>query len=864
MPEKALKSVAAKFHLTAEQAAEILRLLDSGFSIPYVMRFHKDLAAGLPPEGFYALIEEQRRLEKLDSRRRKIVKKLKDRGILTDDLEDRIERARDMRELIDYYVPFRPRKRSRSRQAISQGLEPLARQILSQEEFVPDMGVAAEPYVEAQKGLDTVEAALEGVFHIVSDWVAEEKAHRDRQRSVFRREADIVVSRAGRSLPSRLAREFKMYFDYRRKAAKIHPYHMLAILRGKRLKALQYHLEPPLGAMVRAAAELYLAGGTSQLEQIEAELGTDAIPLSGDRLKGLNGTEFLVACIKYSLQNVLTDVTARELEKDLCKQAEDLALSIVRRKLKSMLMAKPLAERMLGIHPGYRTGCNLAALDEQGNVVETATVYPHPPQNALEEAKQTISRLVEEHGLAVVAIGEGTGLQETEALIADLIAEKHPDLQYAVLPEVGIEAYANSRAAKGELPETSGAERRAVALCRRLQDPLMELAKVNPRELCPEPYADEVNGGALKKLLDRTIEECVCEVGVDANTAHSRLLRYVCGLGPEKALELAEYRDKNGPLESRQSLRDVPKIDQESYERAAGFIKVAASVNPLDVTRIHPRFYPVAEEICRQLGVAVADLSAEAGRAQVQSGSSEIKLADLEKQFGVHYLLLKDIMAELANPWPDPRGDGEAPALRKKRLTIEDLEPDKRYTGTVRNIVEFGVFVDIGVGEDGLVHISELSDHYVESAFDVVSVGDKVNVRVVRVDKEKGRIALSMRSEGSRPERRPREPGRRQQRKQPRTETPPAAVAVPEGKTPGAVQTPRSTVGWQSRRVEKASLSDRLSKTQQQILKKRTAPVPPAAEEKGEEQEEKPKADVGSLIEKLGFADVERRGKPSQ
>jgi uncharacterized protein len=378
MPGKALKNVAAKYHLTAEQAGEILCLLDSGFSIPYVMRYHKELAAGLKPEGFYALIEEKKRLEKLESRRHKILKKLGDREILSEELEERISRARDMRELIDYYVPFRPRKRSRSRQALSQGLEPLARQVLSQEEFIPDMAVAAEPYVDPGKGLESAAAVLEGVFHIVSDWVAEEKAHRDRQRSVFRQEADIVVKRGSRSMPGRVAREFRMYFDYRQKAAKVHPYHMLAVLRGVRMKALRYHLEPPLGAMAQAAAELYLAGGAAQLEQIEAELGAVVPSGEGEKLKGLNGTEFLVACIKYSLQNVLTDVTTRELDKDLCKQAEDLALRIIRRNVKSMLMAKPLSERVLGIRPGYRTGCNLAAVDEAGSVLEQRLSIPIP------------------------------------------------------------------------------------------------------------------------------------------------------------------------------------------------------------------------------------------------------------------------------------------------------------------------------------------------------------------------------------------------------------------------------------------------------------------------------------------------------
>jgi len=861
MPEKALKEVAAKYHLNTDQAAEILRLLDSGFSIPYVMRYHKELAAGLEPDSFYELIEENRRLDKLDTRRRKIIKKLKQREVLNDELEQKMEQARDMRELIDYYVPFRPRKRSRSRQALAQGLEPLARAVFSQEELIADMAAAAEPYVEAEKGLAGVEDVLDGVFHIVSDWVAEEKSHRDRQRQVFRDAADIVVKRAARSLPGRLVREFRSYFDFRQKADRLHPYHMLTILRGKRLKALDYHFDAPMEAMTRAAVELYVAGGASQFEQIETELSALGELTKGEELKKLNSTEFIVACIKHSLATVLADVTARELERELCKRAEALALDIIRRNVHSMLMARPLRKRILGIHPGYRTGCKLAAVDERGNVLAATTVYPHAPQNEVEAASKELSRLIEEHGLEVVAIGDGTGAEETEALIAGLVAEKFPDLYYTVVPEAGIDAYSTSRAARNELPGIRAEERCSVALCRRLLDPLSELAKIGPRELCPGPYADDVNGGALKELLDRVLEECVCKAGVDVNSAHYSLLRYVSGLGPERALAIVEYREKNGPFTSRQQLREVPKIDQASYDRAAGFLKVEGSENPLDVTRIHPRLYPVAQAICEQLEVPLEDVRTEEGRERIAAGRSEIKLADLEKQFEVHYLLLKDIVAELVDPWPDPRHDEQGPVLRQQRLELDQLELDQWVNGTVRNIADFGVFVDIGVGEDGLIHISQLADKYVESPYDVVCVGDQVRARVLKVDTDKQRISLSLRKEGGTKERSAAPPRRRRTGEQRGRVEHVAAADVPSKRPSGAVQAPKSTIGWQSRRVQKAVVSDRLSKTQQRMLKKREPQPPQEKEEEGREEETR--TDVGGLLGKLDFASIERRGKPS-
>ncbi len=865
MPEKALKSVASKFHLTVDQAQRILELLDAGYSIPYILRYHKELAANLEPSSFYELMEERSRLEKLASRRRKILKKLRERDVLTDDLEERIQQAEDMQELIDYYVPYRPRKRSRSRLALSQGLRPLATEVLNQEEFIPDLAVAAEPFLNPEEGLERVEDVLEGVFHIIADWIAEEKSHRDGQREVLRQEADLVVWRARRSLPGRLVREFKQYFDYRQPVKDLHPYHMLVILRGKREKALDYKVEPPLEQMERAAADLYLAGGARAFDQVMSELGESVLTGDGEDLRKLNSSEFLVACIKYGLESILAGIIARELDKELSKQAESLALDIIRRNVKSLLMVRPVLRRTLGVHPGYRTGCNLAALDQEGNVLEKTTVYPHAPQKERKEATAEIARLVKEHELEVVAIGDGTGAEETEELLAEIIAESFGELRYAMITELGLDAYCTSRSARNEMPDVPQGERGAVSIARRMLDPLAELVKINPRELCPGRYPDDVNGGLLKRLLDRIIEECVCSVGVDVNSSCYSMLRYVCGVDPEKALALVAYRDRNGPLTSRREVRDVPKMGEESYERAIGFMRVAGSGNPLDVTRIHPRHYPVVESVCEQVEVPLSELGTEEGRARLEAKRSEVQLTALEKQFDIHYLLLKDIVEEMLNPWPDPRLDHPGPVLRVRRLSLKDLEPDQWLQGTVRNIVDFGVFVDIGVGEDGLIHISELADSYVETPYDVVSVGDCLRVRVVRVDLERKRIALSLREESGRPERRDR-PSRRK-RKEREARAPAAAGAPPDvpDTTPGsAIRAPKSTVGSESRRIEKASLSDRLSKTEKQILKTPAAETQEAeAREDAQEREGDDQEGLGGLLDKLDFANIERRGKPS-
>jgi len=865
MPEKALRNVAAKHGLTVEQVAGILDLVDQGYSIPYIKRYHTELAAGLDASRFHELIEERKRLENLESRRQKIIKKLQERDILTESLAQKIHQAHDMRELIDYYVPFRPRKRSLSRQALAQGLAEPARRVLAQEAFIGDMAAFAEPYVDAEKGLDNVELVLAGIYHIITDWVAEEKSHRDRQRKVVAEQTEIVCTRTGRGASARIARDYRAYFDYRARVSDQHAYHALNILRGKRLRILQYHLEPPLEAMGRVAAELYLPSGAPQYEQAILGLAPEALAGQPEELKKLNGVEFMAVCLKSSLDNILSGIAVRELEKQLIRDAEDVALAIIRRDVRALLMARPLKKRILGIHPGYRTGCNMAVVDENGNLLETATVYPHAPQNETDRAREEIIRLVETHKVEAAVIGKGTAAQETEALIVELIAGGLSDLHYTIVPQVGIEAYSESRSARNELPDVDARERCAVALCRRVNDPLSELIKINPRKLCPEPYVDDANGGALKKLLEGLIEECVCDVGVDVNTAHFSLLRYVAGIGPEAALEIVAYREKNGPFASREQLRLVPKFNRDNYERAIGFLRVPASEHPLDTTRVHPRFYPIVEAICRQLDITLADLATEKGRNVVREGRAGVKLAELEKEFGVHYLMLREMLDEMAEPWPDPRLKNPGPVLRQRDLTLDSIEPGQWLTGTVRNVVDFGVFVDIGVREDGLVHISELSDKYIESPYDVVSVGNTVRVRVVRIDRDKGRIALSMRSKDSVRSPAARPPRRSQSRPRRRQEHQPAAAQTGQSRPAPEhvnVRASLSTRGSESRRVKRANLTEHLARNENKPIS-RTKDKPTRQEQASEEDKgkKKPKVDLGNLLQRLDFASLERRGK---
>jgi len=864
MSEKAYRDLAARYHLSVEQVHELMKLLQEAVSAPTILRYRKDLAANLTWDDLDALRRECARLESLERERQRILHRLEQQGSLSEELKQKLHAASTMNELMDYYVPFRPRKRSRSRLALAQGLEPLARMVFEQEEPIPLMSAVAEPYVCPEKGLSEVGEVLDGTFHIVTDWIAEEKSHRDRQRTVLRERGTLAAKALPHQGPPRLRGEFRQYMDFEVALRDVRPHQMLSLMRGKRLKVLSYAVNAPLHEMRHAAAELYMKGGAEKFNQIDLRFLEMPSPPVGAELGELSGAEFLYWCIRHSLSNVLVPILTRQVERELREEAEHLAARIIKRNLRSELMARPLVgQRVLGVNPGYRTGCKLAALDENGTVLETAIVYPHMPRLEVQEAKAAIVELVQRHGLSAAAIGDGTAANETEQLFSEIIAESCPQLRYAVLSEKGALSYAGSSLAEKELPGLDRGLQVAVSLGRRLLDPLCELTRVELRELCPDLYLQEVDGTALEEALHSAAQECVAEVGLDLNTAPRTALKYVPGLDSSTALEVVNWRERRGAFSSRQQLREVPKVDERAWREAAGFVKVHNPDNPLDATRIHPDDYPVALAVLEQLEVSPRDLGKEETRQELARRRGEIKFADFEKRFGVHYLRLKDILDELADPWPDPRLKQEGPLLRQRRLTIRDVQPGQVLTGVVKKVVDFGAFVDVGVGEDGLVHISQLSDKFVQSPHDIVSVGDKVRVRVVEVDPERRRIALSMRSESASPRsRRPeREPRRRQEpsHRRPAPAAPPAESAT----TAAAVPVPQSTIGTQSRRVRK------LASFQPHTASRREpgddAPQPKSKPgTKRQKPKERPDSDSTGLLDllkKLDFAAIEKRGE---
>ena len=863
MSEKALKKLAKQYHLKAEQIRELLDLLGEGYSAPYVLRYRKDLAANLGIDDLNELRQEERRLYNLEKERDRILSKLQEQGVLTEELRHQIESADTMSELIDYYVPYRPRKRSRSRHALAQGLAPLARAAFSQEDPLPLMSDAAEPYVDPEAGLEDIGDVLDGVFAIVCDWMAEEKSHRDKQRDVIHDKGKLVSKKSGRG-KGRYRSEFRDYMSFSSPITKVHPYHVLCMMRGKRLKVLNYGVEPPLKQMCREAADLYLRGGSEQYNEIDVMFGQKSEPPHHEALGELSGADFLYWCIRQSLEQVLAPILVRELERRLRREAENLALDIIRRNLRSQLMRRPIQDtRVLGLSPGLRMGCQLAVLDENGKLLETTTIYPHTPRNEKEKSRETIARLVDEHDISVAAIGEGTGSKESEKLLSRVIEENCPDLKFTVLSEDPAKTYSGSSQANRELPGMKKNMRVAVFLARQMLDPLRELTKIKLRDLCSARYIQEVDGKVLNDTMRQVAEECVAAVGPDLNESPASFLAYVPGLDFNRARQIVQFRDEKDGFRRRRHLRDVPSIDDDTWRRSVGFVRLMESDTPLDRTRIHPQHYVVAETMLKQMGMSSDDLAEEEAREEIQNRRGEVKFAELEKQFDVHYLYLKDMLDELFLPWPDPRLEQEGPVLRQRQLTFEDLEPLQVLYGTVRKVVDFGAFVDVGVSEDGLVHISELSDEFVHSPYDVVSVGDLIKVRVVEVDPERRRIALSMRSEeaarkaAKRKARARKEKKKREEERRRREEK---AAEVPDVELPSSVGQARSTVEQKSRRRQK--LEEYGKKSREEAAAKKKGKEKPAEEEEAE-KEEKPES-MGDLLDKLQIASIEKRGEQSR
>jgi len=707
--------IATELHLRREQVQSTVNLLDEGNTIPFVARYRKEATGSLDEEQLRSLLERLTYLRHLAERQDAVIASIEEQGKLTPELEAAILEAETLQTVEDLYLPYKPKRRTRAMIAQERGLGPLAELILAQEITNDSLEEIAQPFLSDD--VPGIEDAYQGARDIVAEHVADDAEARDMVRRLTQQRGIVAVELADASKDSKQV--YQTYYEFSATVRGIRPYQVLAINRGEREDALRVRIEAPDEEIIERLLRLYPSHRRSPFaEQLE------------------------VAVID-AYKRLIAPSIEREMRRDLTEQADQHAIGVFATNLRGLLLQPPLKEHVvLGIDPGFRTGCKVAVVDATGKVLDTATIYPHPPQNEWKHSLHSLAQLVQQHGVDLIAIGNGTASRETEELVATLIREYIP-AQYLMVNEAGASVYSASPLARAELPDMDVSMRGAVSIARRVLDPLAELVKIDPRSIGVGLYQHDVDQKALGAKLDEVIESVVNSVGVNVNTASPALLQYVAGLGPKLAERIVELRDAQGPFRSRLEIRRVKGMGDKTFEQAAGFLRVPDTDNLLDNTGVHPESYPVVERLLEHLGLSLWDPRLA---EQVRQRRADLNISALAKQLDVGVPTLEDILSDLTRPGRDPRSELPAPVLRSDVLKMEDLRPGMKIKGTVRNVVDFGVFVDIGVKQDGLVHISEMADFRVRDPYEIVGVGDVVEVTVLNVDIDRGRIALSMRS----------------------------------------------------------------------------------------------------------------------
>ena len=720
MPVNYAETVAGEVGIQPRQVARSIELFDGDNTVPFVARYRKEATGGLDEVQLRAIKERLAYLRNLDARKETVLGSIREQGKLTDELRARIEDAINLQQVEDLYLPFKPRRRTRATIARERGLEPLAQIMLAQAVIDGDLATVAAPFVS--EVVPTIEDAYAGARDIVAETVAEEADLRAAARAQTWDAAWLVVSEADASKDERGV--YRMYYDYREKLSVVAPHRLLAINRGEREGALKANLERPDGDISRL---------------IGSKVVTNPRSIFADQIR---------QAVVDGYRRLLAPSIERELRSKSTETSDEHAIQTFSANLRQLLLQPPLrGKTMVGIDPGYRSGCKVALVDPTGKFVTGTTIYPHQPQKQWDQARTVLMGLVQEHGVEVIAIGNGTASRETEGLAAEVVAEvsrsglQGHEVGYVMVSEAGASVYSASDLARAEFPDLDVSMRGAVSIARRLQDPLAELVKIDPQSIGVGLYQHDVNQKQLAEALDTVVESAVNHVGVDVNTASASLLSYVAGINRRQANAVVKHRDQNGPFRSRQELQQVKGLGDKTYQQAIGFLNIAGSDQRLDNTVIHPESYPVVGRLFEYLGVRGDEKDLP---ARIEALSHEENLSDLAALLEVGEPTLAGILRSLARPGRDPRDDLPAPVLRRDVLQMEDLREGMVLTGTVRNVVDFGAFVDIGVKQDGLVHVSQMAARYVKNPFDVVGVGDVVKVTVMQIDLERGRIGLSM------------------------------------------------------------------------------------------------------------------------
>lgn len=709
-----IKAIASELNVRNNQVEAAVKLIDEGCTIPFISRYRKEATGALNDEQLRNLDERLKYLRNLEDKKAQVIASIAEQGLLTDELKNQIEKADTMVAVEDLYRPYRPKRRTRATIAKEKGLEPLANVILLQMTGEPVVKTAEE-YVSEEKDVKTPEDAVAGAKDIIAESISDNADYRTRIRELTFKEG--VLTSAAKDAEAKTV--YEMYYNFSEPAAKMAGHRILAVNRGENEKILTVKIEAPV-------------------DKILAYLEKQIIVRDNQYTTGI-----IKEAIEDSYERLIAPSIEREIRNQLTETAEAGAIKVFGKNLEQLLLQPPITGHVvLGWDPAFRTGCKLAVVDATGKVLDTTVIYPTAPQNKVTEAKAVLKKLIKKYNVTLISVGNGTASRESEQVIVELLKELDTPVQYIIVNEAGASVYSASKLATEEFPNFDVGQRSAASIARRLQDPLAELVKIDPKSIGVGQYQHDMNQKKLGEALEGVVEDSVNKVGVDLNTASASLLEYISGISKAIAKNIVTYREENGRFDNRKQLLKVAKLGPKAFEQCAGFMRITGGSNPLDATSVHPESYDAAAQLLKKLGYSMEDITS--GGLKGLSGKVG-NVGGMAKELEIGELTLKDIIKELEKPGRDPRDEMPKPILRTDVMEMKDLTPGMVLKGTVRNVIDFGVFVDIGVHQDGLVHISQITNKkFIKHPLEAVSVGDIVEVKVLGVDEAKKRIQLTM------------------------------------------------------------------------------------------------------------------------
>ncbi len=710
------EKLASEFSLRNEQVDATVKLIDDGNTIPFISRYRKEVTGSLDDQILRELNDRLNYLRNLEKRKEEVIASITEQEKMTEELQQSISKAVTLAEVEDIYRPFKPKRKTRASVAREKGLEPLA-DIIIEQKLDTDVNTVASDYVDEEKGVKNIDEAVAGALDIIAENISDDAQMRKKIRTYFLAYG-VVTSKA---TDEEAESVYTNYYDYKEPVSKMAEHRVLAIDRGEREGFLKITVDIEEGKSLTFL--------TSKYCENESECG-----------------KLVYLACEDSYKRLIYPSIEREIRAELTTKASEQAIKVFSSNLSQILMQPPVKGTVtLGLDPAYRTGCKIAVVDDTGKVLDTTVIYPTPPQSKVEQAKSTIKSLISKHKVTTIAIGNGTASHESEVFVADLLKEIPEKVSYMVVSEAGASVYSASKLAAQEFPEYDVSLRSAVSIARRLQDPLAELVKIDPKAIGVGQYQHDMPKKRLDEALTGVVEDCVNSVGVDLNTASHSLFSYISGINATVAKNIVAYREENGSFSDRKQLLKVPKLGKKAFEQSAGFLRIIDGKNPLDNTSVHPESYKATKELLDRCSFNLTDIS-QNNLEDLNDKAKQIGISKMAEEIGVGIPTLRDIISELQKPGRDPRDELPAPLLRSDVMDLKDLTVGMELKGTVRNVIDFGAFVDIGVHEDGLVHISQLCDRYIKHPLEVVKVGDIVNVRVIDVDLKKKRIALTMKA----------------------------------------------------------------------------------------------------------------------